>query len=69
MSAKARFWLPLLWAVKMEGLVDLEGRARPVVVVGVVVVEARREERVEVKAELEEWLVEEGLVARGRGSP
>lgn len=66
-SARARVLLPLLWAVKMEGLVDLEGRARPVVV-GVVVV-ARREERVEVKAELEEWLVLVGLVVRGRGSP
>lgn len=67
MSAKARVLLPLLWAVKMEGLLDLEGRARPVVVG--VVVEARREERVDVKAELEEWLVLVGLVLRGRGSP
>lgn len=68
MSARARVLLPLLWAVKMEGLVDLEGRARPVVVGGVVV-EARREERVEEKAELVEWLVLVGLVVRGRGSP
>ena len=64
-SARARFLLPLLWAVKMEGLV-FEGRARPVVVVGV---EARREERVDVKAALVELLIEVGLVVRGRGRP
>lgn len=67
MSARARFLLPALWAVKMEGFV-LEGRARPVAV-GFVVVVARREERVEVKAVLEEELMLEGLVVRGRGRP
>lgn len=67
-SARARFLLPLLWAVKMEGLV-FEGRARPVVVGVAVGVEARREERVDVKAALVELLVEVGLVVRGRGRP
>ena len=51
----------------MSGLV-FEGRARPVVL-GAVGVEARREERGDVKAALVEWLVEVGLVVRGRGRP
>ena len=69
MSARARFLAPLLWAVKMSGL-DLGGRARPGVVV-VVVVEgrARREERAEVKAALEEGVGLVGLEVRGRGRP
>ena len=64
MSARARFWLPLLWAVKMEGLV-LEGRGRFVAVVVV----ASRAERVDVKAVLVEGLTEVGLEDRGRGRP
>ena len=64
MSARARFWLPLLWAVKMEGLV-LEGRGRLVAVVVV----ASRAERVDVKAVLVEGLMEVGLEDRGRGRP
>ena len=53
MSAKARFLEPLLWVVKIDGLLDFEGRGRPpvVLVLGLVDV-ARREERVEVKAAL-----------------
>ncbi len=69
-SARARFLLPLLWAVKMSDFC-FEGRGRPVVV-GVeveVVDEARREERVDVNAALEEWLMVEDLVVRGRGRP
>ena len=66
MSAKARFFVPLLWAVKMESLVLLEGRERPVV--GVEEVGAdRREERVEVKAML--LVGGAGLEDLGRGSP
>lgn len=68
MSARARFWLPLLWAVKMEGLV-LEGRGRLVAVGVVVVVVARRVERVDVKAVLVEGLMEVDLEDRGRGRP
>lgn len=66
-SAKARFLLPALWAVKREGF-DLEGRARPGVL-GVEEVEARRVDRVEVKVVLEEGLREEGFEVRGRGRP
>ena len=70
MSAKARFLLPLLWAVKMSGL-DFEGRGRPLVmgVVLLLLVVARREDRVDVKAALVEWLVSECLEVRGRGRP
>lgn len=68
MSARARFVAPLLWAVKMSGL-DLEGRARPGVVVVVVEGRARREERAEVKAALEEGVGLVGLEVRGRGRP
>ena len=46
-----------------------EGRGRPVVVGVKEEVEARREERVEVKAALEGWVVLEGLEVRGRGRP
>ncbi len=67
-SARARFLLPLLWAVKMSDFC-LEGRGRPVVVVVEVEDEARSEERVDVKAALEEWLMVEDLVVRGRGRP
>lgn len=67
-SARARFLLPALWAVKMEGLL-LEGRARPGVLGVLVVVVARREERVEVKAVLVGGLMVEGLLVRGRGRP
>lgn len=71
MSARARFWLPLLWVVKMSGFFT-EGRGRPLVVgvgVEVEVVEARRVERVVVKAKLVVGVMEGGLLARGRGSP
>jgi len=51
MSARARFLEPLLWAVKIESLVDLKGRLRPAVV-DAVEGEARSEERVDVKAAL-----------------
>ena len=53
-SAKARFLLPRLWAVKMESLDEefFDGRGRPAVVVVVEGAE-RRDDRVEVKA----WLV------------
>ena len=50
MSARARFLVPLLWAVKMESLVNFEGRGRPVV--GLLGGMERREERVDVKARL-----------------
>lgn len=50
MSARARFLVPLLWAVKMESLVDFDGRGRPVL--GVLEGAERREERVDVKARL-----------------
>ena len=50
MSARARFLVPLLWAVKMESLVNFEGRGRPVV--GLWEGTERREERVDVKARL-----------------
>ncbi len=66
-SAKARFLLPLLWAVKMSGLV-FEGRGRPVVVVEAEEGEARRVDRVAVKAE-EEEVLGVGLADRGRGRP
>ena len=66
MSAKARFFVPLLWAVKMESLPLLEGRERPVV--GVEEVGAdRREESVEVKAML--LVGGADLEDLGRGSP
>ena len=52
----------------MSGL-DLEGRARPGVVVVVVEGRARREERAEVKAALEEGVGLVGLEVRGRGRP
>ena len=65
-SARARFLLPLLWVVKMSGLV-FEGRGRPFVLVVVLV--ARREERVEVKAELVDGVTLVGLEVRGRGRP
>lgn len=70
MSARARFLLPLLWAVKMSGL-DFEGRGRPVVmgVLVLLVVLARREDRVDVKAALMEGVVSECLEVRGRGRP
>lgn len=68
MSASARFFVPLLWAVKMSGLV-LEGRGRPVVLVVVVGVLARREDRVDVKEALVVWLISVGLEVRGRGRP
>ncbi len=51
----------------MSGFV-FEGRGRPGVL-GVVLVVARREERLEVKAALVEWLMSEGLEVRGRGRP
>ena len=51
MSARARFLVPRLWDVKMEGLGVLEGRGRPwLVLLGGF---ARREERVDVKTGLE----------------
>ena len=62
MSAKARFLLPRLCAVKMESFGLFEGRRRPA---DVVVLEGmeRRDERVEVKA----WLVGAmGLTGLGR---
>lgn len=75
MSARARFWLPLLWVVKMSGFF-VEGRGRPLVVgvgveveVEVEVVEARRVERVVVKAELVVGVMEGGLRVRERGGP
>ena len=75
MSAKARFLVPLLCAVKMEPLLCavkmeslplFEGRERPVVGVEEAGVD-RREESVEVKAMLlVGWA---GLEDLGRGSP
>lgn len=53
----------------MSDLDGLEGRARPVVVGVKEEVEARREERVDVKAALEEKVVGVGLEVRGRGRP
>lgn len=54
----------------MSGL-DFEGRGRPLVmgVVLLLLVVARREDRVDVKAALVEWLVSECLEVRGRGRP
>ena len=66
MSAKARFLVPLLCAVKMESLPLFEGRGRTVVGVEEVGV-ARREESVEVKAIL--LVGGAGLEDLGRGSP
>lgn len=68
MSAKARLRLPLLWAVKMSGFFAA-GRGRPGLLVVVGGVEVRREERVDVKARLEEGVMVVGLVVRGRGRP
>lgn len=67
MSARARFLLPLLWAVNMESLGVLEGRGRPEEVVEDLGAE-RREERVEVKARLVE-VVGMFCLVLGRGRP
>ena len=66
MSAKARFLVPLLWAVKMESLPLFKGRERPVVGVEEVDVD-RSEESVEVKAML--LVGRAGVEDLGRGSP
>lgn len=66
MSAKARFLVPLLCAVKMESLLLFEEWGRAVVGVDEVEV-ARREESVEVKAML--LVGGAGLEDLGRGSP
>ena len=66
MSAKARFLVPLLCAVKIESLPLFEGRGRAVVGVEEGGVD-RREESVEVKAML--LVGGAGLEDLGRGSP
>lgn len=67
MSARARFLVFLLWAVKIEDLEDLEGRMRPEL--GAVEGWERREESWEVKARVVEEGISLDLVVLGRGRP
>ena len=67
MSARARFLVFLLWAVKMEDFKDFEGRVRPDV--GAVEGLARREESWEVNARVVEEDISLDLVDLGRGRP
>ena len=64
MSARARFLEPLLWVLKMSGLL-FEGRARPDVLLEGC---ARSEESVLLKAR-EEGVVALGSAVLGRGAP
>ena len=66
MSAKARFLVPLLCAVKIESLLLFEGRGRAIVGMEEVEVD-RSEESVDVKAML--LVGGAGLEDLGRGSP
>ena len=68
MSAKARFFVPLLWALKMESLVPLEGLGLAVAGADEEVV-ARRDVSVEVKAALVAVAGGSGLEDLGRGRP
>ncbi len=67
MSARARFLVFLLWAVKMEDLEDLEGRVRPEV--GAAEGWESSEESWEVKANVVEEDISLDLVLLGRGRP